>query len=259
MSDQQSARKLGVLLAAVSEVAGGLSGRGSYAVAYGSHAAGQNNPRSDLDLLQVVPVSPSPRQLRRLIETVVGLHHDHGLDLDTEVTYEIKLVADHSEVMSALHHESFPMPYSTRHPLVNAVPADPVYLNSETFKLRLILNALTTPNMFLGGDHVAFSRHTRIAQGSAALLAMRILAYEGELTTFTLGDCASALTQGPGGTEGKDFLGYRPSAHLLTTLNQGLHQLVRVGLTSIDAVAVWTPGPAWAGSATTTSALRYCV
>jgi hypothetical protein len=238
------------LASATRVLAGHFPGPGRYGIAYGSHACGTHGPRSDLDLLQVAPAPPVPDQARHLQDAVIRLHHDHGLDLDTEVAYEVKLIATHCDVQAALDHAPFPWPDSPEQPLAPAVPPDAAYLNSATFKQRLILNALTSPNIFLGGDLATFARHRDAAEASLALLAMRIIAHrwqQDDLPAFRLSDALHAVTRGPGGVGGQDFLGYHPSAALLATLNRGLHRLIGPGIAAADQAAVWCSGPGWTG------------
>ncbi|MDQ1294062.1 MAG: hypothetical protein QG608_1945 [Actinomycetota bacterium] len=249
-------RRPDVVAAAVRSLAGQLPGPGRYCLAYGSHATGTNGTCSDLDVLQVTPSRPSPEQARRFQDAVIRLHHDHGLHLDTEVCFEVKLIATHDDVLAALDHVPFPSPSDPEHPLAPAVPADPAFLNSAVFQQRLILNVLTSPNVFLGGDLGVYTRHTCAADASLALLAMRIMADRRQragLAGFTLDEALDAVLHGPGGATGEDYLGYHPSAWLLGTLNRGLHRLIAAGIADHERSEIYRPGPGWVGTATSTA------
>jgi predicted nucleotidyltransferase len=248
------------LTSAARSLATQLLGPGRYCIAYGSHARDQHGPSSDLDVLQVTPAPPSPTQARRLQDRLIQLHREHGLHLDTEVAYEVKLVATHAEVRAALSHAAFPSPAVPGQPVAPAVPSDAAYLNSASFKQRLILNALTSPNVFLGGDVDTFTEHTHAAEASLAVLSMRILADQRQpagLAWFTLSQALDAILVGPGEATGEDFLGYHRSPSVLATLNRGLHRLIPPRIAAPDREATWRPGPSWAGNATATTALGY--
>jgi len=249
-----------VVAAAVQNLAGYLTEPGRYGIAYGSHASDTHGPHSDLDLLLVTPTWLAPEHARDLQDTVIRLHQDHGLHLDTEVAYEVKLIATHRDVQAALDHAPFPCPSSPRRPLIPPVPCETAYLNSPTFRLRLILNALTSPHVFLGGDLTTFTHHTQAAESSLALLAMRILAHQQRpepLTSFTLTDTLTVLVRSADGATGQDYLGYRPSHALLGTLLRGLHRLAASQVAVLGPEGRWRPGPAWPGAWGLHGALGY--
>lgn len=113
---------------------------------------------------------------------------------------------------------------------------DPTYLYSEPFKLRLVLSALTSPNVFLGRDVALFDRHRRAAARAGAELALRLL--PGAPVTLTA--AVEVLMTGPGGVRHKDHLGYVDAAALSSTLTQGLHHLHAAGVLATDDGVTWT-------------------
>lgn len=144
-----------------------------YLLAYGSHADGLARSRSDLDILIVSRTPWLPAQLAELRATVIELHQAHGLDLDTEVSYEVKLTASHAEIRAATHLEGFPVARSGK-TQATRVTDYPIYLNSHLFKLRLLVNALSSPHVFLGGDLHRYEQHTAAATTAiAASLSIR--------------------------------------------------------------------------------------
>ncbi len=132
-------------------------GEEGYALAYGSHASRSAASDSDLDLLFVGPPLEGG-QLEQLVRGVVALHDHHGLRLDSEVDYDLKLHASPIEVDAALALRGFTVS-ATGNLCVPSVVVAPWFLNSGPFKLRLILNALSTPHMFLGGNINLYQRH----------------------------------------------------------------------------------------------------
>jgi len=195
-------------------------GENGYALAYGSHAA-TTTGTSDLDLLFVGP-APHGHQLSQLVEAVVSLHAEHGLRLDTEVTYEVKLHATTAEIDAALALGGFSID-AAGDLLVPPVVVAPWFLNSAPFKLRLILNALTTPHVFLGGHLDLYRRHCATAERAMTLLALSLL---DSLAAFTVADAVAALATATDGATGEDFLGYTPNPGLYSTVHRGLARLI---------------------------------
>ncbi|MFE5940172.1 hypothetical protein ACFQ69_32945 [Streptomyces sp. NPDC056470] len=195
-----------------------------YAVAYGSHAT-RPGPASDLDLLYTGTDPLTADRLHRLIDGVKQLHADHGLTVDEEVSFASKLYATTREIEHAAHLGGFDGVTDYVTPV-----GDPAALNGQGFKLRLVLNALTTPHIFLTGDIHAYRRHVAAAERGAALLAMRI-AGTGKLT---LAAAAKALLSSVEGLTEKHFLGYRHESHLHAVLRRGLAHLAHEDLVRID-------------------------
>lgn len=249
---------LQVLEAAARRLAPHLAPRrtdtGCYGLAYGSHADGSSSGTSDLDVLLVAQHPLTAHEVGDMTDIVLRLHQDHGLNLDTEVAYEVKLTAAHRDVRAAVELEAFPYPPRPGHPVAAAVPADADYLNSGVFRLRLLLNALTSPNVFLGGDLDTFHRHVRAAEAALALLALRVGLHRRPACApmaLTMGEVLDAVTVGPDNAHGHDYLGYRRAPSTMATLNRGLHQLLAAGIAAHDAGTGWRPGPCWAGGMTT--------
>ena len=207
-----------------------------YGLAYGSHATAGGPPDSDLDLLFLVDHELAPARAAGLEPAVVELHRRHGLRLDTEVAYAVKLTATAAEARRALALAGF-ADQKPGQPPPPVLLQDPAYLNSPMFKLRLVLNALSSPNVFLGGDVALFDRHRRAAARAGAELALRLLP-DGPVT---LAAAVGVLMTGPGGARHKDHLGYADAAALASTLTQGLHQLHAAGVLAIDDGVTWRP------------------
>lgn len=205
-----------------------------YGLVYGSHATAGGPADSDLDLLFAVDHELGPARVAELERAVLELHHRHGLRVDTEVAYAVKLTATAAEIRRSLALAGFAGQKPGQLPPPGLL-AEPGYLNSEPFKLRLVLNALTSPNVFLGGDVAAFEQHRRAAARAVARLAMRLLP-DGRIT---LTAAVGVLMTGPGGARHKDHLGYADVALLTSVLVQGLHQLRTAGVLTTDDGLTW--------------------
>lgn len=201
-------------------------GDAGYGLAYGSHPAGTATPRSDLDLVLIGPQALTLDELTRLIDAVRHLHHVHGLDLDTEVDYSVKVHASFADVDAATCLRCFDLD-SAGHITASPVIVEPWFLNSRTFAHRLLLNALTSPHAFLGGDVTAYEQDRQRAEYGLVLLA---LALHGDATSLTLDEAVTAVTNGPEQATGKNFLGYTSNPHLTATLRRGLGWLAQQGI-----------------------------
>ncbi|MEU6934930.1 hypothetical protein AB4225_36040 [Streptomyces sp. 2RAF24] len=195
-----------------------------YALAYGSHAT-RPRPTSDLDLLYTGS-SPLPAdRLDHLIDSVKQLHTDHGLTIDEEVGFTSKLYATTREVEHAVRLNGYPGD------TVSAAPVgDPEALNSPRFKLRLLLNILTTPHVFLTGDVHAHRSHIAAAERACALLVRKTT----RARKLPLAQGAAALLSSPEGLTGSRFLGYKHEDHLHAVLRRGLAHLAHEGIVRID-------------------------
>jgi len=202
---------------------------GGYALAYGSHAQGVAAATSDLDLL-FVGTAPSDAEQARvaldgLVSAVKALHHRHGLELDEEVDYEVKLHATPTDVERAVGLHGFDLE-STGRLVVVPVEETVEFLNSPRFRLRLILNALSTEHVFLGGEHRAYREHVTAAERSVALLALNLL----DTPRVRVDQLVRVLLADDLGHTGRDYLGYHRVPHLLGVVHRGLAGLADDGV-----------------------------
>jgi len=199
--------------AALLEAAALLPDTGGYALAYGSHATGTHRPASDLDLLYTGPRPlPAPRAAR-LTSDVVALHRRHGLLLDEEVPYAVKLYASNDQVDQAIALGGFRTCWGSPPPTIR----EAWFLATDAFRLRLVFNVLTSPHVFLAGDVAAYRRHVRAAERGAFRLARSL--HHGR--PLPVHDAWRALWRAPDGRMGKDYLGYLVAPHLLSVLARG--------------------------------------
>lgn len=199
-----------------SRICAATVGDDGYGLAYGSHAAGNANPDSDLDLLFVAAAELGRSHAVQLVEHVIALHRKHRLRLDHEVAYDVKLHATLAQVDAAVALRGLTIEPDGRLRVPQLV-ARPWFLNSAPFKLRLIFNALTSAHVFLGGNPTLYQRHRVQACRSLALLALTLL---DPVTSFTATQAVAVLTHDNGAT-GKDYLGYTGGATLYSALQQG--------------------------------------
>ncbi|MFD3509324.1 hypothetical protein [Nocardia sp. NPDC058666] len=200
---------------------------GGYGLAYGSQAVGAGHSGSDLDLVLVGRDRPGFHTMNDLVAAVCTIHDDFGLRSDTEVDYETKLFATYADVDSAVELRCFSRIRGVLSP--DPVVVESRWLNSPAFAQRLVLNALTSEHVFLGGSVARYRADRARAEQAIAVLAISILG----VPEATVLDAVRALTEGPGGEYCKDFLGYTPGARLCSTVQSGLASLLSRNLVEV--------------------------
>ena len=221
------------VLMAASCLAAHYVGTAGYALAYGSHATSRAHADSDLDLLVVGAHPLTADTLDRLIDQVITLHHRRGLRVDAEVDHRVKLFASLQAVDGALALGGFTIDPSGNL-WVPSLVAEPWFLNSHPFKLRLIFNAVTTEHVFLTGNPTTYRHHRVRADLALGLLTACLLA---DRDAFTIEDTLRVLTRGPGGEVGKDHLGYLPGARLYSAIRRALAEAALADvITDVDGV-----------------------
>lgn len=167
-----------------------------FACVYGSLAYGAEREDSDLDLF-IATRTPTDSDRCSLAQMVIDLHQKHGLMLDIEVPYENKLVVSFEDLAHMMSLDAFPMHEGRR--TVPRVERTEAFLGSHEVRWRLLLNALTTPNLFLCGDKALYDKYRLAAEAS-----VRRLAHE-----LSPNNPLSGLLYGPAGEEGEEYLGYK--------------------------------------------------
>ncbi|MEV0080534.1 hypothetical protein AB0H58_29345 [Nocardia neocaledoniensis] len=216
------------LFAAAADVCRDFAPPRGYGLVYGSQAACDGKSRSDLDLVIIGRSRPGFQPMSELVAAVCGLHRDFGLTSDTEVDYETKLFATYADVCCAVELRCFPR--REGNPSPEPVVADPDWLNSAEFAQRLVLNALTSQHVFLGGDVQRYRGDRSRAERAVASLALSLV----DKPEVSLQEAVAALTQSPAGARGKNFLGYEPNAHLYSTIQSGFAALAACNM--VEAV-----------------------
>ncbi|MFD3592925.1 hypothetical protein ACFWU5_09365 [Nocardia sp. NPDC058640] len=162
-----------------------------------------------------------------LLGAVRRIHDDFGLADDMEVDYETKLFATYADVDRAVSLRCFPRIDGVLSP--DPVVVEASWLNSPAFAQRLVLNALTSEHVFLGGNVSRYRADRARAEQAVAVLAISMLA----TPEITVPRAVRALTGVAGGAQGKDFLGYTHPARLWSTVQSGLASLVARNLVEV--------------------------
>lgn len=192
------------------------AGSADLTLVYGSCALALEQDGSDVDVLFVVKDDGVKGVMgAEAVRETVLLHDRHGLPVDAEVPFENKLVATKEDCKRSTNLEGFPSLAGARFGLLNLDPLqkDPTFLGSRTMRLRLILNILTTPHIFVAGAASYYQQ--LVADGKAALARLSLcIAGAGEHTVESL---VSLLLRGPNAPfpEGEFYLGYRTDCRLV--------------------------------------------
>ena len=209
----------------------------SLTLIYGSCALAVENPTSDVDVIFVVLDEEERDAISVTAEReLLLLHSRYGLTVDTEVPFANKLVVTKANCASATTLGGFPGSAGVRlgHLCIGPLEKSPAYLASLPMRLRLILNILTTPNIFVAGNA---GYYQELLTDGYAGLARLALCLAGEKQP-SVNNLVSALLKGSTAPfpEGEFFLGYRSDSklikrHMYSAIAQGLSILSkRTGL-----------------------------
>ena len=168
----------------------------------GSYASDSFTKDSDLDLLFAVEKYNSV-EFRKIRDFVVDLHTKNGLKLDEEVPYETKLVVSYKDIEDAICLKAFPekdFGYA-----INPITYNKEFLASRELHLRIILNALTTPNVYIHGDRVKYADFTQRVEKAIIRLARGLTSEKNPNKDEIL----RVLLNGKNGEEGQAHLGYK--------------------------------------------------
>ncbi|QQG43312.1 MAG: nucleotidyltransferase domain-containing protein [Candidatus Daviesbacteria bacterium] len=173
-----------------------------FALIYGSFANGMRNVGSDVDLC-VITEEFSMKELAALIRFILDLHSRNKLKVDNEVPFENKLMASYQDAEDASYMTGF----EVRHEQIIIPPVEKSknFLESRAVKLRLILNALTSPHIKMGNDLETYKKFKALAEKNTLLLAISLSFSD----SFELDKLLQSLMIGRRGEEGEMYLGYK--------------------------------------------------
>lgn len=163
-----------------------------------------NNTTSDIDLFYASPhTSPEAVDRVRLGVFIRNFHMQYGRTIDEEVPYENKTVYGFDELDRAIDFGGFVLHDNKL--FVPKVIKDTEFLNSEGIKLRLALNALTTPNLIMSSELSTADRYAQLSKLAMTILGMSLV----DTPVFSNKEVIEALTVSDEGEVGEMFLGYK--------------------------------------------------
>ena len=169
---------------------------------YGSYASSDFTKDSDLDLF-IATAKPSSVDFKTIRDFVVNLHIQNHLKIDEEVPYINKLIMSYNDVADAVRLKAF-IKKGQKY-LIPPVTDDKDFLMSREVRLRIILNALTSPHEYICGNQNEYSKSKQKAEKAIIRLAYGLT----PKTNLNEGEILQILLRGPKGEESGTYLGYR--------------------------------------------------
>lgn len=199
---------------------------------YGSYAYKSNTPKSDLDFVAICQ-DLDREKIDRTIEFAFNLYKRYGLAFDDEVPHERKLLASYEMLDHAIEGKGFELRGGRVY--VPPVVKTKEFLNSEEIALRLLLNSITSKNIFVSGDRLRYEQKRREALEKMVQFMFSI----NQVDSFTLPEFVQALIGTPE-RNGEMYLGYKdkPSVreYLTRTFREQFKILRAKGALNLDRV-----------------------
>jgi len=168
---------------------------------YGSAAYKMNNEKSDIDFF-IVCDAYNEQELDEVVNFVIELHKKYNIALDNEVPFSRKVLFSKSDFEDAIEGGGFIIKEGkfTLPPVVK----NKEFLDSSRMGKRLVLNALTSPNILIGGDREYYRQSSKKAFTNLVKIIYSAFNLKNiELEGFI------KLIMGKGKKSGENFLGYK--------------------------------------------------
>lgn len=173
-----------------------------FAIVYGSFVCGRAKKDSDLDFC-VVAEYFTEAELKALKRFVLKFHRQNNLKIDNEVPFENKLISSYSEAEDAVFLTGFVL--KEKRITIPPIRKNRKFLKSREIRLRLLVNALTTPHIILGNDLETYERLKDLSEKNMFLLAT----FLGKSPLRNTVRVLHRLLFGPNKEEGEMYLGYK--------------------------------------------------
>lgn len=198
-----------------------------FACVYGSHAY-NNNRRSSSDIdIFISSEKFESNDFGKIKKFIVDIHEKLHLDLDEEVPYKNKLLVKYDEVQKSVHLLGFKL-VNNRYQIPKIIKSKR-FLASNQVKLRLLLNALTSPHIFLGNDYDSYLSFRRTAERNLLFLCFDLK----DCLVLKKSEILETLLKGKNGESGEMYLGYKKENkvidYLSSTLIGNLPQIISKG------------------------------
>ncbi len=172
---------------------------------YGSFANGNRNKYSDVDVL-VATNKYTNEDLSTIKKFILDLHKEKGLKIDNEVPFENKLIINYKDFDNAVNLKSFRLKNGKFS--VPEIVKTKKFLGSNNIKLRLALNAITSPHFFLGNDKKTYWKYRYVGEKNIFALALYLSKNLSKITNPTK-DNLTKILLGNDGRTGEMYLGYK--------------------------------------------------
>ena len=179
-----------------------LNPRDCFVCVYGSYASNDFTKESDLDILFAIE-NNSVVDFKKIRNFVVNLHIGNNLKIDEEVPYENKLVVSYKDIADAVNLKPFAKKGSKY--LIHPITEDKKFLASREVRLRIILNAFTSPNRYIYGNRTKYIAFKQKAEKAILQLSQGLT----RKTNLTRKEVLDILLTGAQGEVGQAHLGYK--------------------------------------------------
>lgn len=169
---------------------------------YGSYSYGEFSDSSDLDIFMAID-NYDIDDFNKFKEFICNIHFSHKLKLDNEVPYENKLMILYQDLQDAINLKAF-IKYEGKY-FIPKIEKSEKFLMSREIKLRLILNALTTPHTFVCGNYNEYIKYKDFSEKSIIRLANKLVSVENPTNTELLDSLLFGLDK----ETGEMYLGYK--------------------------------------------------
>lgn len=178
-----------------------FAGRNYFACVYGSYATEEHTALSDLDFF-IALEECTDSDMAAAKGLAFAFFEQHGLAIDNEVPFENKLVVTYADTQHAVQLDSFVVHGDS----VEIPPIEKTaeFLASDAVRWRLILNALTTPHLFVAGSEDVYLNFRTQAEQALRILS-GLLVGSGAAPEQKM----QSLLVGKSGEEGEMYLGYK--------------------------------------------------
>ena len=171
---------------------------------YGSYANGHADKASDVDMF-VASNNLNIKDIESIKTFVIDFHRQNHLSLDNEVPYDVKLLVDYEDIENAINLNCFVVDENGQI-TIPKIEKTKEFLGSYNVKLRLILNALSSPHIFLGNDKEKYSSYKEKAERAVYKLATNLVQKGSQ---FTAKELVNVLLNSANDEDGELYLGYK--------------------------------------------------
>jgi len=203
-----------------------------FTIIYGSYAYGINTSASDLDFV-TVSRDFNQNNLINTLRFVLDLYEEHNLAFDDEVPYENKILASYERLDNAVQGRGFER--RERRIYVPPVVKNREFLHAGEIVMRLLLNAITSKNIFVSGDKGYYDQKRKQAVENMVGFMFSI----DNVNSFTIEEFVKSLI-GTAERHGEMYLGYKDKpavrTYLTETFGKEFERLVSKGVLTYEGI-----------------------
>lgn len=190
-----------------------------FCIIYGSCAWNLDKKLSDVDLVLICE-NNTKRRKKLLVKKVIELHKKFNLEIDSEVPHELKTISNFKDLEMAFKGKGFI--FKRKRIIIPPVVKTKSFLRSKKVVLRLLLNAMTSKNIFVCGNRNIFLKEKEKAFKS--LIRIVLLAFPIEKITAKR---INYVIFREGKLTGELFLGYKKHPVIKNYLRNKIKKALR--------------------------------